>query len=113
LCSLRDERTKGVDATVIIDDPVSSLDQEILVGASSHLWSALVGNGAKHQLLLLTHSFELFRMWSNQLDRLPSEVKKSCPYSIYELRARYKASGNGSARRSPGLLSWTDKKLRT
>lgn len=113
LCSLRDERTKDLNATVIIDDPVSSLDQEILVGASSHLWSALVGNGAKHQVLLLTHSFELFRMWSNQLDRLPDYVKKSCPYSIYELRARYKELPDGTARRTPVLLSWTDKRLRT
>lgn len=113
LCSLRDERTKDLDATVIIDDPVSSLDQEILVGASSHLWSALVGNGAKQQVLLLTHSFELFRMWSNQLDRLPSQVKKSCSYSIYELRARYKEVLDGSVRRAPVLLSWTDKRLRT
>ncbi|WP_413334797.1 AAA family ATPase [Brevibacterium sp. GP-SGM9] len=113
LCSLRDEQTKDLDATVIIDDPVSSLDQEILVGASSHLWSALVGNGAKHQVLLLTHSFELFRMWSNQLDRLPPQLKKLCPYSIYELRTRYKEVFDGSARRAPVLLSWTDKKLRT
>ena len=113
LCSLRDERTKDLNATVIIDDPVSSSDPEILVGASSHLWSALVGNGAKHQVLLLTHSFELFRMWSNQFDRLPPQVKKSCPYSIYELRARYKQLPDGRARRTPVLLSWTDKKLRT
>lgn len=113
LCSLRDEKTKDLDATVVIDDPVSSLDQEILVGASSHLWSALVGNGAKHQVLLLTHSFELFRMWSNQLDRLPDKVKKLCPYSIYELRGRYTERPDGSARRSPVLLSWTDKRLRS
>ena len=113
LCSLRDEKTKDLNATVIIDDPVSSLDHEILVGVSSHLWSALVGNGAKHQVLLLTHSFELFRMWSNQLDRLPKQVKKSCPYSIYELRAHYEALPGGGARRAPVLLSWTDEKLRT
>lgn len=112
LCSLRDERTKGVDSAVIIDDPVSSLDHEILVGVSSHLWSALVGNDAKHQVLLLTHSFELFRMWSNQLDRLPSAVKKSCPYSIYELRTRYVVIRDGSTRRTPVLLSLPDKKLR-
>lgn len=113
LCSLRDERTRDLNLTVIIDDPVSSLDQEILFGASSHLWSALVGNGAKHQVLLLTHSFELFRMWSNQLDRLPGYVKKSCPYSIYELRTRYKKPSDGAVRRTPALLSWTDEKLRT
>ena len=112
LCSLRDEQTKNLSATVIIDDPVSSLDQEILVGVSSHLWSALVGNGVKHQVLLLTHSFELFRIWGNQLDRLPRQVKKSCPYSIYELRPRYRELPDGSTRRRPVLLSWTDQKLR-
>lgn len=112
LCSLRDERTRGVIATVVIDDPVSSLDQEILVGVSSHLWSALVGNGSKHQVILLTHSFELFRMWSNQLDRLPASVKKECTYSIYELRARYQTVADGSTQRRPAMISWTDENLR-
>lgn len=113
LCSLRDEQTRKITATVVIDDPVSSLDQEILVGVSSHLWSALVGNGSTHQVILLTHSFELFRMWSNQLDRLPVKVKREdCPYSIYELRARYENLPAGTAVRRPVLLSWTNEKLR-
>lgn len=112
LCSLRDERTKNLEATVVIDDPVSSLDHEILVGASSYLWSALVGNNSKHQVLLLTHSFELFRMWSNQLDRLPSNIRNLCPYSIYELRVRYETTADGNLRRSPVLLSWTNEHLR-
>lgn len=112
LCSLRDEKTRGVIATVVIDDPVSSLDQEILVGASSHLWSALVGNGSKHQVILLTHSFELFRMWSNQLDRIPGIMKKQGGYSIYELRARYETLPDGSAHRRPAMISWTDENLR-
>ncbi|WP_217134117.1 AAA family ATPase [Leucobacter chinensis] len=112
LCSLRDEKTRGVIATVVIDDPVSSLDQEILVGASSHLWSALVGNGSKHQVILLTHSFELFRMWSNQLDRIRGIMKKQGGYSIYELRARYETLPDGSAHRRPAMISWTDENLR-
>ncbi|KAA9087222.1 AAA family ATPase [Microbacterium radiodurans] len=113
LCSLRDEQTRKITATVVIDDPVSSLDQEILVGASSHLWSTLVGNGSTHQVILLTHSFELFRLWSNQLDRLPGNVKRDdCPYSIYELRARYENLPGGTSARRPVLLSWTDEKLR-
>lgn len=112
LCSLRDEKTRNINATVVIDDPVSSLDQEILVGASSHLWSTLVGNSSQHQVILLTHSFELFRMWSNQLDRLPPSVKKDCKYSIYELRARYQNHPDGTTRRRPTMISWTDEKLR-
>ncbi|MGV8856935.1 AAA family ATPase [Rhodoglobus sp.] len=112
LCSLRDEETKGIRATVIIDDPVSSLDQEILVGASGHLWSALVGNGSKHQVILLTHSFELFRMWSNQLDRLPDSLKKTCSFTIAELRTRYENPSEGVPVRRPRLLSWSDAKKR-
>ncbi|MDO4254650.1 MAG: AAA family ATPase [Kocuria sp.] len=111
LCSLRDEKTRNINAIVVIDDPVSSLDQEILVGASSHLWGTLVGNSS-HQVILLTHSFELFRMWSNQLDRLPPNVKKYCKYSIYELRAHYQNRPDGTARRRPTMISWTDEKLR-
>ena len=112
LCSLRDEETRKIQATVVIDDPVSSLDHEILIGASSHLWSALVGNDSPHQVFLLTHSFELFRMWSNQLDRLPASVKKNkCTYSIYELRSRFGSGANGAVR-TPALISWTDHKLR-
>lgn len=112
LCSLRDEKTRNINGIVVIDDPVSSLDQEILVGASSHLWSTLVGNSSQHQVILLTHSFELFRMWSNQLDRLPPSVKKDCKYSIYELRARYQNRPDGTAHRRPTMISWTDEKLR-
>lgn len=112
LCSLRDEKTRGISATVIIDDPVSSLDHEILVGVSGHLWSALVGNGSTHQVLLLTHSFELFRLWSNQLDRLPGAVKKDCTYSIYELRTHFHPRADGGSVRRPVLVSWSDEKLR-
>lgn len=112
LCSLRDEKTRNINATAVIDDPVSSLDQEILVGASSHLWSALVGNGSRHQVILLTHSFDLFRMWSNQLDRIQGIMKKQGGYSIYELRARYQSRPDGTAYRRPTMVSWTDKELR-
>ncbi|WP_286931533.1 MULTISPECIES: AAA family ATPase [Aeromicrobium] len=112
LCSLRDERTRGISATVLIDDPVSSLDHEILVGVSSHLWSALVGNASTHQVLLFTHSFELFRLWSNQLDRLPGPVKKACPYAIYELRTRFGPSASGEPVRRPAMVSWSDVALR-
>lgn len=111
LCSLRDERNKDPNATVIIDDPVSSLDHEILVGASSYLWSRLLDDDVKYQVLLLTHSFEFFRMWSNQLDRRWKGDRKSCPHAIFELRNRYEVLFDGSARRRPQLLSWDNKSV--
>ena len=112
LCSLREEPTLDQEAVVMIDDPVSSLDQDVLVGASGHIWSALVGNESKHQLFLLTHSFELFRMWSNQLDRLPSQLSAHAPNLIGELRVRWRTDSSGAPVRRPTLVPWTDKKLR-
>jgi wobble nucleotide-excising tRNase len=112
LCSLREEPIRDQEAVVVIDDPVSSLDHEVLVGASGHIWSALVANNSKHQVFLLTHSFELFRMWSNQLDRLPGRVAKESPNLIAELRVRWRADSRGNARRRPTLIPWTDEKQR-
>ena len=112
LCSLREESIVGQEAVVVIDDPVSSLDQDVLVGVSGHIWSALVAHDCKHQVFLLTHSFELFRMWSNQLDRLKPPYSLSCTNMIAELRVRWRSAGTVAPTRRPTLIPWTDKKLR-
>ncbi|MDM7888318.1 AAA family ATPase [Curtobacterium sp. NPDC087082] len=112
LCSLRDETMRGADLTVVIDDPVSSLDQEIMVGVSGHLWNTFVGAGIRHQLILLTHSFELFRMWVNQLDRLHSRLRRDNSYSLHELRSRVSRDAEDVPRRVPVLRSWSDPQLR-
>lgn len=112
LCSLRDETMRGADLTVVIDDPVSSLDQEIMVGVSGHLWNTFVGAGIRHQLILLTHSFELFRMWVNQLDRLDSRLRRDNSYSLHELRSRVSRGTEDVPSRVPVLRSWSDRQLR-
>ncbi|MFJ5956580.1 AAA family ATPase [Paenarthrobacter sp. NPDC092416] len=113
------------DQIVVIDDPVSSLDENFTVGASSLLWSELVqpsvcSCGAPQgcscgqkptrdcgQIFLMTHNFELFRIWSNQLDRLQSGVmKQGRRFKILELQAQGKRVEVGVARRVPTWRDW-------
>jgi wobble nucleotide-excising tRNase len=121
---------------VVIDDPVSSLDDNFAVGASSLLWSELVhpsvcGCGRPvdcscnekptrdcGQVFLMTHNFELFRIWSNQLDRLPGNAPSSGrAFKILELQAKVQKIDVGVARRVPTWRDWgsdrTNKALRT
>jgi wobble nucleotide-excising tRNase len=93
---------------VVIDDPVSSLDSNVVAGVSAHLWARLVGGVKCRQLFLLTHSFELFRSWSNLLDRLPDEVRSSqnITDTTQELRVRIIKRANGGVQRWPYLMSW-------
>lgn len=110
---------------IVIDDPVSSLDENFTIGASSLLWSELVqpsvcscgapldcSCGQKPtrdcgQVFLMTHNFELFRIWSNQLDRLQAGVmKQGRRFKILELQARGKRVEVGVARRVPTWRDW-------
>ena len=99
LCSLREHSAQENDLVVVVDDPVSSLDSSVLVGASAHLWSELVHQNPKHQVIVLTHNFELFRIWSNQLARLENMgVMKGL---VQELRMRTRTSSDGQLVRAP------------
>jgi wobble nucleotide-excising tRNase len=96
------------NAIVIIDDPVSSLDSNVVAGVSAHLWARLVGRGKCRQLFLLTHSFELFRGWGNQLDRLkpPVRAKENITDTMQELRVRMLKNLDGTVARQPFLHPW-------
>lgn len=121
---------------VVIDDPVSSLDDNFAIGASSLLWAELVhpsvcGCGRPvgcscnqkpkrdcGQVFLMTHNFELFRIWSNQLDRLPGRPEREGRgFKILELQAQVQKIDVGVARRVPVWRDWgsdhTNKALRT
>lgn len=110
---------------IVIDDPVSSLDENFTIGASSLLWSELVqpsvcscgapldcscGQSPTRdcgQVFLMTHNFELFRIWSNQLDRLqPRIMKQGRRFKILELQAQSKRAEVGVARRVPTWRDW-------
>lgn len=101
LTSLDGHDTDRQSSIVVIDDPVSSLDQNSLVGASSLLWSRLVGGCG--QLVMLTHNYELFRTWSYQLETAKLGKKA---YELYEIRPSVKIGSDGVIRRAPHLVSW-------
>lgn len=103
------------NAIVIIDDPVSSLDSNVVTGVSAHLWARLVGGDKCRQLFLFTHSFDLFRAWTNQLDRLHAGTiqAQSITYTTQELRIRTKTDNRGNRVREPFFMAWPrDRKLR-
>lgn len=114
LRSLESHETRLANSVVVVDDPVSSLDDNSIVGASTHLWTRLVGQSKCRQLFLLTHNFELFRMWTSQLDHYPQRRDAKLEYRIYEMRCKVQQAGDSTYKRVPILLPWPDdKKVRT
>ncbi|WP_105034849.1 AAA family ATPase [Cryobacterium aureum] len=88
---------------VIIDDPVSSLDQNVQFGVSAHLWTELVAGPINTQVFILTHSFEFFRQWIVQLDSFKASAIGG--HTEHELRMRNREI-NGQIRRVPVFEEW-------
>lgn len=107
LRSLETHKTEAANSIVVIDDPVSSLDGSMLVGASTHLWTRLVGVAKCRQLFLLTHSFELFRLWASHLEHYPKGRSVAITYGVYEMRMGAKLIDD-KYRRVPIILAWPD-----
>lgn len=105
LCSLNGHEVDQGRVTVVIDDPVSSLDSSVLVGASSHLWSRLVDAPTPRQVFILTHNFDLFRMWSNQFNLRRRPWPRTRPAALYEMRMRAVTIGDVT-RRVPTISEW-------
>jgi wobble nucleotide-excising tRNase len=105
LASIREGVLTGNAPIVVIDDPVSSMDEGILFGISSFLWSSLVENTYASQVFLLTHNFELFRQWVVQLEAAGRHVHGD--YTVHEIRMRHRRTGSSAPRRSPELDPWT------
>jgi len=105
LASIQDDVVPGDGPVVLIDDPVSSMDDSILFGASSYLWTQLVVKTFASQVFLLTHNFELFRQWLVQLESAGSRVADG--FTIHELRMRYSTEASGSVKRLPQFDPWT------
>ena len=103
LAELR-SKTAPSDPIVVVDDPVSSLDQGVLFGVSAHLWSELAVPARIAQVFVLTHSFELFRQWVNQLDSAKGHLPAG-GQTVFELRSRYETRG-GVTRVVPSFEEW-------
>lgn len=96
----------GNHPIVVIDDPVSSLDERIQHGVASIIHQMLTGvdsvTGALTcsdvaQIFILTHSFDFYRyLWCS----LPRDQQKG-PLAAYEI-----VSVSDSGKRSPMLVNW-------
>ena len=111
LSSVREDKIAGDPPIIVIDDPVSSLDNEILFGVSAHIWSELVVNNYVSQLFLMTHSFELFRQWLIQLES--RQQHEDCDFAAYQMTPTYAQRGPDEFRRTPRLSRWETDKNRT
>jgi len=111
LSSVREDKIAGDPPIIVIDDPVSSLDNEILFGASAHIWSELVVNDYVSQLFLMTHSFELFRQWLIQLES--RQQHEDCDFAAYQMNPTYAQRGPDEFRRTPRLSRWETDNNRT
>lgn len=99
---------------VIIDDPVSSLDNEIFMGVSTYIWAESIVKNHIAQLLLLTHNFELFRQWDIQFEALQrvgkdkktgKSMKELYPAEFYELKSTF-ITRSGKTKRTPVIANW-------
>jgi wobble nucleotide-excising tRNase len=99
---LRSSAIIGSRPIVFVDDPVSSLDNNVMFGISSHLWSEIAARESVAQIFVMTHSFEMFRQWLIQLDGARRRVGTS---TVHELRIRNR-SVNGQSKRVPTFESW-------
>ncbi|MDT3346075.1 AAA family ATPase [Microbacterium aquilitoris] len=105
LIGVRQDSVAGDPPVIVIDDPVSSLDDSILFGVSSYLWAELVTKQYVSQLFLLTHKFELFRQWVIQIEKSQRHIDGGA--TIQEIRMRYETERGGTLRRVPRIGTWT------
>lgn len=92
---------------VLIDDPVSSLDNNVFMGVSTYIWSEMITKEHVAQLILLTHNFDLFRQWDVQIENLhkQSDLKVKFPAQFYEIKSNHVTTA-GRTRRVPFLAGW-------
>lgn len=94
LKSLQDKSFDLKNGIVVIDDPVSSLDDNALFSAFGYMKERTKEAG---QLFILTHSFSFFRLVKNWFHHLPGQRKKKIedrPGRLFLLRTRRHADGS-------------------
>ena len=94
LKSLQDRSFDLKNGIVVIDDPVSSLDDNALFSAFGYMKDRTKAAG---QLFILTHSFSFFRLVKNWFHHLPGQRKKKIEDRtgrLFLLRTRRHADGS-------------------
>lgn len=94
LKSLQDKSFDLENGIVVIDDPVSSLDDNALFSAFGHMKERTKEAG---QIFIFTHSFSFFRLVKDWFHHLPGQRKKKIedrPARFFLLRSRRHANGS-------------------
>lgn len=94
LKSLQDKSFDLKNGIVVIDDPVSSLDDNALFSAFGYMKEHTKEAG---QIFIFTHSFSFFRLVKNWFHHLPGQRKKKIedrPARFFLLRSRRHANGS-------------------
>jgi wobble nucleotide-excising tRNase len=94
LKSLQDKSFDLKSGIVVIDDPVSSLDDNALFSAFGYMKEQTKEAG---QLFIFTHSFSFFRLVKNWFHHLPGQKKRDLeerPARFFMLRSRRHADGS-------------------
>lgn len=101
LKSLQDRTFDLKNGIVVIDDPVSSLDDNALFSAFGYMKDRTKEAG---QLFILTHSFSFFRLVKNWFHYLPGQRKKKIedrPGRFFLLRTRRHEDGSRTSELGP------------
>jgi wobble nucleotide-excising tRNase len=105
LKSLEDSSFTLADGVVVIDDPISSLDERALFSAFSHIQNKTKGAG---QVFILTHNFSFFRLvkrWFTSKNRRDDQGNQTVKAAFYMLECK---AGQGDR---TSTLSTLDKLL--
>lgn len=94
LKGLKTEGTDLEESIVVIDDPVSSTDQNITIGLSAQIWATVAHGIPCAQLFLLTHNFEVYKLWVNAASNALSRNKARA----FEFRTTTRPGANGTER---------------
>ena len=113
---LRDIESNGAKLNkriVVIDDPVSSVDDDSAISAFTYIYKKCINtfniqdseNNKKNvgQLFILTHNFDFFRRWVNIFTN-KNDIKNCA--TIMELRVGKILTSSNHTERSPRLISW-------
>lgn len=101
LKSLQDRTFDLKNGIVVIDDPVSSLDDNALFSAFGYMKDRTKDAG---QLFILTHSFSFFRLVKNWFHHLPKQKSPQVdrrPGRFFLLRTRRHADGSRTSELGP------------
>ena len=100
LKGLRADGTDLKSSIVVIDDPVSSTDQNITIGLSAQIWATVVREFPCTQVFLLTHNFDVFKLWLNA----SNNALRSKSAQAFEFRTSTR-SGDDGVERIPRLVN--------